>query len=29
VRGQFHIENAAAVRSWLEGISALHDSHRA
>src|ERR1700692_1673296 len=29
VRGQFHVGNAAAVRSWLEGISALHDSHRA
>jgi trehalose 6-phosphate phosphatase len=29
VRGQFHFGNAAAVRSWLEGISALHDSHRA
>jgi trehalose 6-phosphate phosphatase len=29
VRGQFHIENAAAVRTWLEGISALHDTHRA
>src|SRR6202790_344506 len=29
VRGQFHIGNAAAVRSWLEGISALHDSHHA
>jgi trehalose 6-phosphate phosphatase len=29
VRGQFHMDNAAAVRRWLEGISALHDSHRA
>ena len=29
VHGQFRLENAAAVRGWLEGISALHDSHRA
>ena len=29
VRGQFHMDDAAAVRRWLEGISALHDSHRA
>jgi trehalose 6-phosphate phosphatase len=29
VRGQFRLENAAAVRTWLKGISALHDSHRA
>jgi trehalose 6-phosphate phosphatase len=29
VRGQFHLENAAAVRSWLGAIAALHDSHRA
>jgi len=29
VRGQFRLENAAAVRGWLKGISALHDSHRA
>ena len=29
VRGQFRLENAAAVRGWLEGIAALHDSHRA
>src|SRR5665213_3368743 len=29
VHGQFRVENAAAVRSWLAGIAALHDSHRA
>jgi len=29
VRGQFRMENAAAVRLWLAGISALHDSHHA
>jgi trehalose 6-phosphate phosphatase len=29
VRGQFYLENVAAVRSWLKGIAALHDSHRA
>jgi trehalose 6-phosphate phosphatase len=29
VRGQFYLENVAAVRGWLEGIAALHDSHRA
>jgi trehalose 6-phosphate phosphatase len=29
VRGQFRMENAAAVRAWLESIAALHDSHRA
>jgi trehalose 6-phosphate phosphatase len=28
VRGQFRMENAAAVRDWLESIAALHDSHR-
>jgi trehalose 6-phosphate phosphatase len=28
VRGQFRLENAAAVRTWLQGIAALHDSHR-
>jgi trehalose 6-phosphate phosphatase len=28
VHGQFRVENAAAVRDWLEGIAALHDSHR-
>jgi trehalose 6-phosphate phosphatase len=28
VRGQFRVENAAAVRDWLESIAALHDSHR-
>jgi trehalose 6-phosphate phosphatase len=28
VRAQFRVENAAAVRSWLHGIAALHDSHR-
>jgi trehalose 6-phosphate phosphatase len=29
VHGQYRIENAAAVRAWLRGIAALHDSHRA
>jgi trehalose 6-phosphate phosphatase len=29
VQGQFHLENAAAVRGWLKEIAALHDSHRA
>lgn len=29
VRGQFRLENAAAVREWLSQIAALHDSHRA
>jgi trehalose 6-phosphate phosphatase len=29
VRGQFCMDNPAAVRHWLEAISALHDSHRA
>jgi trehalose 6-phosphate phosphatase len=29
VHGQFRLENAAAVRGWLERICALHDSHRA
>ncbi len=28
VRGQYGLENAAAVRRWLEGIAALDDSHR-
>jgi trehalose 6-phosphate phosphatase len=28
VRGQYRIDNAAAVRHWLEGIAALNDSHR-
>jgi trehalose 6-phosphate phosphatase len=28
VHGQFRVENAAAVRHWLSGIAALHDSHR-
>jgi trehalose 6-phosphate phosphatase len=27
VHGQFRLENAAAVRRWLQGIAALHDSH--
>jgi trehalose 6-phosphate phosphatase len=26
--GQYRMENAAAVRGWLQGIAALHDSHR-
>jgi trehalose 6-phosphate phosphatase len=29
VRGQYRLENAAAVREWLAQIAALHDSHRA
>jgi trehalose 6-phosphate phosphatase len=29
VHGQYRAENVAAVRSWLQGIAALHDSHRA
>jgi trehalose 6-phosphate phosphatase len=29
VHGQFYLADVAAVRSWLEGIAALHDSHRA
>jgi trehalose 6-phosphate phosphatase len=28
VRGQYQLDNAAAVRSWLQSIAALHDSHR-
>jgi trehalose 6-phosphate phosphatase len=28
VRGQYGVENAAAVRRWLEGIAALNYSHR-
>ena len=28
VRGQYRVDNAAAVRQWLEGIAALNDSHR-
>jgi trehalose 6-phosphate phosphatase len=28
VRGQFRVENTSAVRTWLRGIAALHDSHR-
>jgi trehalose 6-phosphate phosphatase len=27
VHGQFRLENASGVRSWLEEIAALHDSH--
>ena len=27
VQAQYHVENAAAVRRWLSGIAALHDSH--
>jgi trehalose 6-phosphate phosphatase len=27
VHGQYRLENAAAVRAWLEGIAQLHDSH--
>ena len=29
VHGHFYLENVAAVRAWLRGIAALHDSHRA
>jgi trehalose 6-phosphate phosphatase len=29
VQGQYRAENVAAVRRWLQGIAALHDSHRA
>jgi trehalose 6-phosphate phosphatase len=29
VRGQYYLENVTAVRGWLAGIAALHDSHRA
>jgi trehalose 6-phosphate phosphatase len=29
VHGQHRLENAAAVRAWLEAIADLHDSHRA
>ena len=29
VRGQFYFEDVKAVRRWLGGIAALHDSHRA
>jgi trehalose 6-phosphate phosphatase len=29
VRGQFRLNDVAAVRDWLQGIAALHDSHRA
>jgi trehalose 6-phosphate phosphatase len=28
VKGQYRLENAAAVRGWLQEIAALHDSHR-
>ena len=28
VHGQFRLENAVAVRDWLQGIAALNDSHR-
>ena len=29
VLGQYYFENVTAVRGWLSGIAALHDSHRA
>lgn len=29
VPAQYRLENVAAVRSWLKGIAALHDSHHA
>ena len=28
VHGQYRATNASAVRTWLQGIAALHDSHR-
>jgi trehalose 6-phosphate phosphatase len=28
VRGQYRLDSASAVRGWLQGIAALHDSHR-
>jgi len=28
VRGQYQLDDAAAVRNWLQAIAALHDSHR-
>ena len=28
VRAQFHLENPASVRTWLQSIAALYDSHR-
>jgi trehalose 6-phosphate phosphatase len=28
VQGQYRFDNAAAVRTWLQGIAELHDSHR-
>jgi trehalose 6-phosphate phosphatase len=28
VRAQFHLENPATVRSWLQAVAALYDSHR-
>jgi trehalose 6-phosphate phosphatase len=28
VKGQFRFDTVAAVRHWLQGIAALHDSHR-
>ena len=29
VRGQYYMEDVTAVRRWLGGIAALHDSHHA
>jgi trehalose 6-phosphate phosphatase len=29
VPAQYRLGNVAAVRAWLKGIAALHDSHRA
>jgi len=29
VRGRYRLEDPAAVRAWLSGISAMHDSHHA
>ena len=28
VQGQYRVDDSAAVRRWLRGIAALHDSHR-
>jgi trehalose 6-phosphate phosphatase len=29
VQGQFYLSDVAAVRTWLQRIAALHDSHHA
>jgi hypothetical protein len=28
VRGQYRLDDRAAVRTWLRGVAALHDSRR-